>query len=76
MKNYFIGIDVSKEKLDICLHMNNEFASEIVINNNTQSIRDLLKSLSKEHEIEVSQILVCAEYTGQYTSVLRDMFIK
>ena len=67
MKNYFIGIDVSKEKLDICLHMNNQFTSEIVINNNTQAIRDLLKSLSKEHEIEVSQILVCAEYTGQYT---------
>lgn len=67
MKKYFIGIDVSKEKLDICLSINDQFVSEIVVANDTLAIKDVFKSLLKENEMEVSYILVCAEYTGQYT---------
>ena len=67
MKKYFIGIDVSKEKLDICLNANNQFVSEIVVNNNTKAIKEVLKSLLEENLMEVPSILVCAEYTGQYT---------
>jgi len=67
MKNYVIGIDISKEKLDLCLQFGEKILKEWVLPNTVSEIRSLFRSLLKTHVSEVSCLLVCAEYTGQYT---------
>lgn len=65
MKKFFIGIDVSKLKLDFCLFQKQEILKEGIIANHTGAIKDLLEKLMGEDSPEL--FLICAEYTGQYT---------
>lgn len=67
MKKFFIGIDVSKEKLDICLIQDGKIIGEGIVENNSKAITIFLKHFSKEKNVDLSNILICAEYTGQYT---------
>jgi len=67
MKKFFIGIDVSKEKLDNCLTQRGEMLFESILENNSQVIKNSLKAVLKEHGIDKAELLICAEYTGQYT---------
>ena len=67
MEKIVIGIDVSKEKLDFCLQQGEKVLQEIVVENTTSAIIRSLRSILKEHQLEVSNLLLCAEYTGQYT---------
>jgi len=67
MKIYFIGIDVSKEKLDLCLHSSGKILKEWILSNTVSAIKSSFKSLPKEYVVETSVFLVCAEHTGQYT---------
>lgn len=61
----FVGIDVSKASLDICLLGKSQ--KSFVINNNEKAITTFFKSLLKESLCDVH---VCAENTGKYTWVL------
>jgi transposase len=70
MKKIVSGIDVSKEKLDLCLVSNEKIMKEPVVENTVSTIKSSLKNLSKEYLIDLSDILICAEYTGQYTCPL------
>ena len=65
MKKTVIGIDVSKEKLDFCLRNGEKVLKETIAANTIRAIKDSLKELLKEHSL--SDLLLCAEYTGQYT---------
>jgi len=67
MKKYFIGIDVSKEKLDICLIKDDQIIAEAIVTNDTFAIKDNLQILLTENDLDKQAILICAEYTGQYT---------
>lgn len=67
MKNLFIGVDVSKVKLDLCLISDGKVHTEEIIENSMQSIQHYLKRVMKDNNILAEDILVCAEYTGQYT---------
>lgn len=67
MKKYFIGIDVSKEKLDICLIQNDQIIDEAIVTNDTIAIKYKLDILLTEHYLDKQDVLICAEYTGQYT---------
>jgi len=67
MKKFFIGIDVSKEKLDNCLTQKGVMLCESILENNSQAIKSSLKDVLKEHGIDKAELLICAEYTGQYT---------
>ena len=67
MKSLFIGIDVSKEKLDLCIQSNGKVLKEWKLSNTASAIKSSFKSLPKEHGVEKSAFLVCAEHTGQYT---------
>ncbi len=67
MKKFLIGIDVSKEKLDACLMSQTEVKEETVVGNQSLLIKTYLKRVLKENVIGMSDLLVCAEYTGQYT---------
>lgn len=64
MKKIFIGVDVSKLKLDFCTYQDGEFSSEEVVANHSLAIKDHLVSILKDASKE--ELLICAEYTGQY----------
>lgn len=65
MKKYFIGVDVSKLKLDICLSYNDELIKELEIANQLNAIKKFFTGLLRTTDTE--DYLICAEYTGQYT---------
>ena len=67
MKKNVIGVDVSKEKLDFCFQVENMFVKEWTLSSTTTAIKASLKTLLKESCRKASEVLVCAEYTGQYT---------
>jgi transposase len=67
MKKNVIGVDVSKEKLDFCYLKNEKLVKEWTLSNTTTAIKSSLKSLLKESGLNPSEVLLCAEYTGQYT---------
>jgi transposase len=67
MKKNVIGVDVSKEKLDFCFLQNEKLEKEWTLSNTTTAIKSSLKSLLKEFKFDSSEVLLCAEYTGQYT---------
>lgn len=64
---YFAGVDVSKNKLDFCIMLNNKIVSEKIIKNQISAIVEFLTDWMAEANVKNDQILVCAEHTGQYT---------
>lgn len=64
---YFIGVDVSKKKLDFCVLHENRIIIETEVTNHQGAIMAFICNLESEFGIEVEDILVCAEHTGQYT---------
>lgn len=66
MKNIVIGIDVSKEKLDLCLQSGDKILSEWIVENTVPAIRTSLQRKLKDYGVKFDEVLICAEYTGQY----------
>jgi transposase len=66
MKKLVIGIDVSKEKLDLCLLSGDKMVCEWIVGNNTSAIQTSLQGVLQRYATEASEVLLCAEYTGQY----------
>jgi transposase len=64
---YFIGVDVSKKKLDFCVMFEGEVLREEQVNNHQQSVMKLISELKKDLEMDNDSFLICAEHTGQYT---------
>lgn len=64
---YFIGVDVSKKKLDFCVMLQGKVMREEEVNNHPGAISGLIKVLKKDLDIKNTDFLVCAEHTGQYT---------
>jgi transposase len=64
MKKIFIGVDVSKLKLDFCNFQDEKYCNETIVPNHMHAIRKHLQDVVNENPTE--GILVCAEYTGQY----------
>ena len=61
-QKYFIGIDVSKEKLDCALILSDyNVVAECIIPNNLKRIKLFLKSTLKKQKIEADQLIVCCE---------------
>lgn len=67
MKKFLIGIDVSKEKLDLCFKNQGNIKEETIIENQSPLIKSYFKKTLKENQLKVDDLLICAEYTGQYT---------
>lgn len=65
----FIGIDVSKLTLDICLITTDGIIEHFKIENKEHSIKRFFKNLEKS--CLSGEILVCAEYTGHYSNPLK-----
>ncbi|OAV69477.1 Transposase [Bacteroidales bacterium Barb6XT] len=66
MKKYIAGIDIGKEKLDLCFIQEEKTLGEEETVNTTAAVGQALKTFLKEVGAETPDILVCAEYTGQY----------
>ena len=64
---YFIGVDVSKKKLDFCLLGGEKVLHEETVPNHWKSVSELFKGLEEEYGIDSGRTVVCAEHTGQYT---------
>lgn len=64
---YFLGVDVSKKKLDFCLQFNGKVLKEEVTVNHLSAIESLIGSLSEEFGFTNEELVICAEHTGQYT---------
>jgi transposase len=67
MKKLMIGIDVGKEKLDFCVQSGDRILKEFVVENTMNSIETSLKDVMNEFSATSDDVLLCAEYTGQYT---------
>lgn len=68
MKKFIIGIDVSKEKLDVCFSQTETTVfEEAIVENSTQAIKSCLNKFLKKNKAANTDVLICAEYTGQYT---------
>lgn len=65
----FIGIDVSKLTLDICLVTGDGVIESFKIENKEPSIKKFFKGLGKNNNL--GELLVCAEYTGHYSNPLK-----
>ena len=66
MKKIFIGIDISKEKLNLCYMNAKEIVLEVEVENSIPSIKRQIKNGLKDLGSDISEALVCAEYTGRY----------
>ena len=71
-QSYFIGVDVSKEKLDVCvITASNEMVSEKIIRNDQSKIKSYLDKLIRKLKINADALLICCEHTGTYTRPLQ-----
>lgn len=73
---HFIGVDISKESLDMAL-----LTAEgeiVVVNclNDRLSIRQVLQSLLIDHDLNNSNLLICAEHTGHFGNKLIEECVK
>lgn len=65
----FIGVDVSKLSLDICSITEDGEIKNFKIENNPKSLKIFFKRMSTC--INLQKTLVCAEFTGHYSNLLR-----
>lgn len=67
----FVGIDVSKHKLDVCLlQTNDKKGNHQIFENNVKGIKSMLTWLHKQVSVTKEEYLFCLEYTGVYTMPL------
>jgi transposase len=66
MKKIFIGIDISKEKLNLCFRTSSEIICEEEIANTVTAIKRQLGKDLKALSVDKNDVMVCAEYTGRY----------
>jgi transposase len=62
-----IGIDVSKDTLDVCIHSLNTFKK---VDNTIKGFRTLISWVKKQTGSSMDQVLFCFEHTGLYSSML------
>lgn len=66
MKNYHIGIDISKEKLNVCITKGAEIVREDELQNREAAIASRLRKHLNGLGIQTDDVIVCAEFTGRY----------
>lgn len=68
----FIGVDISKSKLDVCVFnaQTHAILIQVTIENTNRSIRQLYKQLKRELKLETTEWMFCMEHTGIYSMPL------
>lgn len=67
---FFIGIDVSKNKLDFAVMQGKQFLFHRAIENQVKSIQSFIQELSRQPGFDLSQAVFCLEHTGIYNNHL------
>ncbi|KAA6312933.1 hypothetical protein EZS27_036214 [termite gut metagenome] len=70
MKKIIMGMDVSEQRIDVCVLSGDDILLEQGISNTISPIESFLQRFFKKHSFSVEDVLVCAEYTGTYTCPL------
>lgn len=73
---HYIGVDISKQTIDLTLLKDGDFLIHEKINNNKVEIRQLLKRIMSEHKARVNKTIFCVENTGTYTTPLLNELIR
>ena len=66
MKKIYVGIDISKEKCNLCYREGLEIVLEEECTNDVKAIKKGFEAALKALGATVDEVLVCAEYTGRY----------
>ena len=66
----FIGVDVSKETLDIAIRNESGLVTTEIIANRTKNINQFLKSVLQKYNLRKEDMLICLEHTGIYSLLL------
>lgn len=66
--NQFIGIDISKATLDICLFDGEQILDQFTCPNSTDQLQKVFYTLKSKRDL--TSVLICAEHTGIYSSPL------
>jgi len=66
MKKIYVGIDISKEKCNLCFRSGLEIVREEECSNDVKALKKAFKAALKVLGASLEEVLVCAEYTGRY----------
>ena len=66
MKKIHVGIDISKEKCNLCYRSGLEIVREEECPNDVKALKKAFKAALKVLGASFEDVLVCAEYTGRY----------
>ena len=66
MKKIYVGIDISKEKCNLCYRDGLEIVMEEESANDVKALKKSLSAVLKTFSVAIDEVLVCAEYTGRY----------
>lgn len=66
MKKIYVGIDISKEKCNLCYRSGLEIVMEEEISNDVKTLKKAFNVALKTLSVSFDSVLVCAEYTGRY----------
>ena len=73
--NWFIGIDVSKKTLDICVRNEQIVLFSTQIENSVKALKGFLKQL-KSKGVVLNESLFCMEHTGIYCTPVMEIAEK
>jgi transposase len=73
--NYFIGIDISKDTLEFCLHQENKTLFNKSFPNSTKGIQTFIKEVKAFPGFAFSNVLFCMEHTGIYNNHLLQFLV-
>lgn len=66
MKKIHVGIDISKEKCNLCYRKGLEIVLEEECPNDVKALKKTYKASFRTLCVSFDEVLVCAEYTGRY----------
>ena len=66
MNKIYVGIDISKEKCNLCYRHGLEIVREEECLNEIKALKKAIKAALKAVRVEGEDVLICAEYTGRY----------
>ena len=77
LQSYFIGVDISKQKIDVAvLNASNTVLLEQELHNSVSSISKFFLTLKRKFKIDFSSVLTCCENTGVYGKPLERVCSK
>lgn len=74
---HFIGIDVSKQTLDLCVMQQNQKVFSLTISNSEKELKLFWKQLLKQcPHFDGEQAIFCMEHTGIYNNFILDFLLS